>query len=214
MATKLGLFNAALLEIGEARLASLTEAREARYVLDDCYDNVLADCLEAGQWNFAVRTVQLAADTGINPNFGHPEIFAKPSDWVRTVGLATDELLQCPLTDFDYKDEVGYWATNVTPIYVAYVSNDASFGLNLTAWPRGFTRFVEVALADRIVLRIAQNSGEKERLETVALPRAKRMALSRDAMNEGDKFRRRSTWNSARGGSGYRDRGSRSSLTG
>jgi len=214
MATKLGLYNGALMEIGAERLASATEAKESRYVLDVVYDNVIADCLEAGDWNFAIREVKAAADTTVTENFGFSETIGKPTDWVRTVGLSANESYWPPLMDHQYQDMVSYWATNVTPIYVKYVSNNASYGLDLTIWPRSFARFVEVALAERIVLRINQNSSDKERLEKTTLPRARRDALNKDAMNEGMKFKRVSSWNNARGGGASRERGNTSSFTG
>lgn len=70
MATKLGLYNGALREMGERRLDTLTERGESRRVLDDVYDDVIEDCLAAGSWNFATETVKLDADTGVAPNFG------------------------------------------------------------------------------------------------------------------------------------------------
>lgn len=214
MATKLGLFNAALTEIGEERLSALTDPKEARYVLDAVYDNVLADCLEGADWNHSIRELQLDADTGVTPNFGFSEVFDKPSDWVRTVGLSSNEDYNPPLADHEYEDSVGYWSSSVTPIYVKYVSNGASYGLNLDIWPRSFTRYVELALADRIVLRITQNASDKERLMR-DMKRAKLDAMSKDAMNEGQKFYRVSTWNNARsGGYSSRERGNRNSLTG
>ena len=140
MATKLGLMNAALIECGDRVLASETEAVESRRILDKVYDDVLAECLSAGEWNFAVRPVQVDADTGISPNFGKTEVFAKPSDWVRTFAVSGDENFAYPLTD--YEDEVDRWVSNISPMYIKYVSNDASYGLLLTAWPRAFTRYV------------------------------------------------------------------------
>lgn len=214
MATVLGLYNAALMEIGEGTLASVSEARKPRYVLDTVYSNVLATCLEAGEWNFAIREVTLAYDSTITPEFGFPYVFAKPSDWVRTSALAANDTYTPPLADHEYKDDVNYWSAGVTPLYVRYVSNSTDWGLNLSNWPMAFQRFVEVALADRIVMAITQNSTDKDRLERLTLPKAKRQALNKDAMNEGAKFRRVSTWNASRGGGGSRERGNRSRLIG
>ena len=214
MATKLGLYNAALIEIGESHLSSLTEARKPRYLLDTVYDDVLEDCLEAGDWNHAIREVKAVSDTGVTEAFGFTETIGKPTDWVRTVALSANAEYWPPLADHEYQDAVNFWATNVTPIYVKYVSNGTSYGLDLTLWPRSFTRFVEVALADRICGSETQNAGDKERLEKVTLPRAKRNALNKDAMNEGMKFHRVSTWNAARGGGGRRERGNPNSFTG
>ena len=182
MATALGLYNDALMELGEATLSSLSEERKGRRVLDSIYDAVLAECLEAGSWNFAMRTVQLDADTGITPAFGYTEVFAKPTDWVRTIGISTDDRFGNSLNR--YWDDVNYLSSDVTPIYFRYVSNNASWGLDLTKWPASFTRFVVVALADRGCMAITQSESRKDKLERYTLPAAKRRALARDAMNE------------------------------
>lgn len=198
-ATKLGLYRAAVIEIGEETLASLTEQRKSRNLLDTVYDDVVHDCLEAGDWNHAVREVKAAADTGVTENFGFTETIGKPTDWVKTVSLSSSETYFPPLADHQYQDEVDHWAASVTPIYVRYVSDDSGYGFALSRWPRSFTRFVEFALAERIVKAITNNDGDKERIGKDMM-RAKRNALSKDAMNEGMKFYRVSSWNAARAG--------------
>ena len=212
MAVKLDLYNAALFEIGDRKLASLTENVEARRVLDEVYDRVLALCLEEADWNFAMRPIKITSDTGIEPNFGFTEIFAKPTDWVKTAGVSTDERFAAPLTQ--YNDDLNYWATDVSPIYVRYVSNDTSYGLDLTKWPPSFTRYVELSLAFRILPRLSQNKSDKERLmRDVRI--AKRNAMAKDTMNDAQpKFFPASSWTLARGGGGSNDRGNRGSLIG
>lgn len=212
MATQLGLYNGALIELGEARLASLTETREGRYLLDAIYSDVLADCLSEGLWNFAMRSVKIDADTAISPDFGYNKVFDKPSDWVRTAAFTSDEFFNSPIND--YVDEVGFWACEVDPIYVMYVSNGSGYGGDLTLFPPTYRRFVEVALADRICMGVTQNVTDKQRLERQTLPFARRNALNKDAMNEGAKFPRVSTWNRARMSGSRRERGKTSSLTG
>jgi hypothetical protein len=61
MTDKLGLYNLALGHLEERKLASLTENREPRRVLDDYYDQELAYCLERKFWNFIYRTVSIDA---------------------------------------------------------------------------------------------------------------------------------------------------------
>lgn len=211
MATKLGLYNTALAEIGDRPLASLTESVESRRVLDLYYDNVVTDCLEAGQWNFAIRTIRAEADPNTTPNFGPPDVFAKPDDWVRTIALSADAYCRLPLTD--YIDDVDYWPADIDPIYIRYVSNDSAYGLALDNWPRSFARFVELALALRICERLTQIASKRERL-LADLRDARRNALNKDALNEAQpKFRPTGSWTLARGRSGG-DRGRRVSLIG
>src|SRR3546814_19989104 len=77
--------------------------------------------------------------------------------------MASDEYFRCPLTSLGARDEGGFWFSDLATIYVRYVSDDASFGLDMSLWPVNFTRLVEAYLADQIAPRIAAAS---PRLET------------------------------------------------
>ena len=138
MASKLDLFNAALLEIEMPVLSALTETGERRRTLDAVYDRVVEECLASGSWNFATETVKLSADTGVEPAFGMTEIFAKPADWIRTVSISADENFTHPETE--YEDEENWFSASTTPIYAKYVSNDTGMGLELVRWTQHFTR--------------------------------------------------------------------------
>lgn len=179
MATQLGLYSAALLELGQTKLASLVEDNENRRILDEVYDRVVALCFELGQWKPVLRTVQVDSDPGADPVFGYAFGFTKPVDWVRTTALSTSPLLQPPL--LDYTDEHGIWYASVDPIYVTYVSSDASYGGDLSLWPETFTRYVELKLAERICPRITQSKDNLVRIQE-DLKRAKADAMSFDAM--------------------------------
>ena len=179
-ATKLALYSAALRHIGERKLASLSENREPRRVLDDAYDQVVAECLEAGQWHFAIRTVKIDSSPSLTPAFGWSYGFDKPEDWVRTAGISSTEKFDPPLSRFI--DETDYWMADVDPIYVRFVSKDTEFGMDLGRWPPGFTRFVELSLALAVCERLTQNGAKGETLAR-DLKRAKRDALGKDAMN-------------------------------
>lgn len=213
MATKLGLYNAALREMGERRLDTLSERGESRRVLDDVYDDVIEDCLAAGSWNFATETVQLDADTGVEPNFGYKEVFAKPTDWIRTHAVAADEHFSSPL--LNYYDDGDIFSSDVSPIYVRYVSNDTGQGLFLDRWPRTFTRYVALELAARTARRLTQGKGD---LDDIRMERdkARTRALNNDAMNEPNpKFPPAGRWTTSRQSQhNTRDLRKRSSLTG
>lgn len=155
MATQLGIYNKALLEIGEARLASVSESREPRRVLDEYYTVGVYTCLQAASWNFASRTVRIDSDASITPSFGYRYVFQHPDDWVRTVGVSDDEYMQHPLVR--YLDEGGRWLADVDPIYVRYVSNDADYGMNLTLWPPNFELYVAAYLAGLIAPRVRES---------------------------------------------------------
>ena len=217
MATKAALFNEALMELGHKSLSDTGEDVEAGRVLNEVWTQVVDDCLKTGSWNFSMETIKAVADTGVVPAFGYPEVFAKPADWVRTIGVSEDEYFSFPL--LHYYDDANYWSADSSTIYVRYVSDDTGLGYELTRWPASFRRFVALELALRTCTRLTQSTpgqsglyeGVKERLDD-----ARRAALNVDAMNEPQpKFAPQGAWNSSRSGrSGRGDRGSRSNLTG
>lgn len=198
MATsKLSVYNGSLRELGDTRIATLTEACTPRYILDDVYDSSVKACLEAGQWKFAMRSQELSASTTVDPAFGFGYAFEKPSDWVRTSSLSSDERFSMPL--LDYADENGFFYADFNTLYIRMVSDDPAFGMDLSLWPESFARFVEVYIARRICLSISNSATTTELLDR-ALRKVKMEALSKDAMNEGTKFPRPGSWVLSRGG--------------
>ena len=181
MATdRLSIYQRVCIELGETRLSGLTEQRKSRYLLDEVFDDVVQESLEAGQWNFAERTVKIDYEPDVETQFGYKFVFFHPEDWVRTTGLGSGEYIDdCPLDR--YQDDQKNWYADITPIYVRYVSNDTDWGLNIGAWPASFTRFVVLSLADRICEAVTQNASKKQGLQEL-LKRAKRDAMSKDAM--------------------------------
>ena len=213
MPTKLGVWNNALGELGHTRLSDTGEPVPAAREITAVYPQVVEECLSVGSWNFAMETIKADADTGVTPEFGYTEVFAKPSDWLRTIGVSLDEHFAYPL--LHYYDDANFWSADSTPIYVRYVSDDTGLGLDLAKWPAAFTRYVELALADRVCLRVTQNNALRTEVQKL-LKDAKKMALNQDAMNEAQpKYPPPGSWTQARGGRiGRGDRGSRGSLTG
>ena len=210
MATKIGIFNAALVELGHRRLSDTGEAVEAGRELVAVHSDVVLECLSAGSWNFATETVMADADTGVTPEFGYPEVFAKPSDWLRTVSISTDENFCAPL--LDYYDDSTYWSAESTPIYIRYVSSDTGMGLDLTRWTPVFARYVALEHADRVCMALTQNAGMKEAIGKLR-DKARRRALNLDAMNEPNpKFPPPNSWTLARGSVANRNRATRGNL--
>ena len=190
MTTQLDLYNAALLEIGERRLTSLTEDTRARHTLDDVYRSgeLVRFFLEQGLWNFAMRTVEVTYSPSIEPPFGYEYAFDKPLDWIRTAGVWQDEQMTVPLEQ--YEDEREYWFASNETIWVQYISDDDAYGGDLSLWPPTFTRWTELYLASRISEDLTQNATKTEMLQKMADPAypGKTTALvsarSKDAMNE------------------------------
>lgn len=211
-ATQLGLYNEALRLIGERRLASLSENREPRRVLDDIWnDGAVNYCLEQGQWNFAMRAVEIDASTTITPTFGYQYAFDKPNDHIRTTGVCEDEYLAVPLTRM--LEEVGFWLADIDPIFVRYVSNSDSYGNDLTRWPGTFSKYVAAFLASEAVFTLTQ-SAEKQNFILQLMQRRLIDARSKDAMADPTAFAPQGTWSNSRRGGASRDRGNRNNLIG
>lgn len=200
--TKISLYNAALREIGSDKLASLSEDAERRYVLDDVYDDVLATCLEDAQWQFAMRAVEIAYDPNIDPAFGYSYAFLKPTDMVRLSAICTDENFKTTLEDYDQGD--GYWLADVETIYVKYVSDSTSYGLDLSLWTPSFIRYVEFSLAERVVYRLTQSDTKREMIKK-DLKLARTKARSIDAQSKAQRDPEgEGSWITARSRYGFR----------
>lgn len=200
MATKLSLYNGALRLCRERKLASLSENREPRRLLDDAWGDgstvgSVRRCLELGQWTFATRTVRLDSSPSVQPDFGYRYAFDQPADMVDVCGLWTDEHGQCPL--LAYVDERHYWYADIDPIYASYVSNDAEYGADLSLWPQTFADFVEADLADQVVGSL---TGADSKYVADKLKERRKDAKSGDAMRKPTRFMPAGSWSSARGG--------------
>lgn len=214
MATKLTIYNGALLECGQRELASLSEEAAARRMLDRVWDTGGVDyCLGQGQWKFAKRTLQIASSSGMAQSFGYQYAFEKPTDHIRTTSLCSDEYGNAPL--LRYTQEQSWWFADTDPIYVSYISNASVYGGDLAAWPEDFSRYVEAYFASRIVKRLTQDRDEWGRIHKLA-----RVILSdaraSDAMESPTEFPPPGSWPRARhrGLRSRADRGNRGSLLG
>lgn len=199
MATdKLSSYNNALGHLFERKLASLTENREPRRVLDEYWDSTVAYCLEREAWNFIYRSVQIDASTTVIPGFGFQYAFKIPDDWIRTHLVSSVPTLTPPLTRM--REETGYWYTDITPLYVQYNSSDPLYGNDLGAWPASFVDYVELRLARQCCKRI---TGKEELLKGPdglidQERKARRVAASLVAMNDPIGFQPVSGWVKAR----------------
>jgi hypothetical protein len=202
--TKLAVYNGTLRLLGDTRLVSLSESREPRRILDDLWEEHVRACLEAGSWNFALRSVQLGSDPDVALAFGFQYAFEKPDDWLRTAALSGDETFGTPLTD--YADEAEYWKANVDPLYVRYVSSDGAWGMDPTRWTPSFSLYVQAHLAAEMAAhhRNAQFA-DLDRLRQ----RRRAEALVKDAVGQPPQFPPRGGWVRARWGGAARHERSR-----
>lgn len=197
MTSKLTLYNGALtLKLGERKLSSLSENRKPRHDLDLAWDKGAIDfCLSKGSWNFAKRSQKLEASVSIEPSFGYAYAFEKPSDWVSTAAICTDEFFSTPL--LQYEDEAGVIYCNYSEIYVKFISNDSSYGGDYSKWTVAFVDYVETYLAYQVCESITQGATKKKDLEKDL----KRILLTAKNLNSKDnptKFPAPGSWINAR----------------
>lgn len=214
MSSKLNLYNEALRVVGERNLASLTENREPRRLLDSVWDNGAVNyCLEQGLWNFAIRAVKLEYSPSIVIGFtgGYTRGFEKPTDYIRLAAFCTDAMFNAPT--IHYADESGFWFVSLDEVYVKYVSNDAAFGGDLSRWPETFSRYVAAYLAVEITERLTQNAVKWDNIYKLAKQRL-REALSKNAMENPTRVLPAGSWVSARSRRSSGDRGNTGQLTG
>lgn len=183
MATKLALYCQALGHLKEAKIASLAEATERRYVLDDYYDDAQLWCLRAGYWNFAIRTVSIDASDTLEVSFGFQNAFEKPEDWVKTYRLSASETFAVPMFGDELAEEAGVWYANIDPLYVQYVSSSTSYGLDLSLWTPDFQLFFTLHLAWLANNRITKSDALWETLRKER-DKQKRRAQATEAMDQ------------------------------
>lgn len=204
MTTKLTIANGALRILKEGLLtqSELTNnSREAARLFNAVWDDGgLNACLEAGQWRFAKRTQMVEASPSIEPDFGLRYAFNKPDDFVRTCGTWADEMLAHPLTDREIREEAGFWFSSREVIYVSYVSNDASYGLDYSLWPQSFVKFAQAHFASEIAGPLTSEGEEALKLRERFL----RQALSTDGMADPTRTLPSGSWLRARMVGGYR----------
>jgi len=218
---RLKIYNGALLLCGERQLATLSENREPRFLLDLVWnDDGVRYCLEQAQWHFAMRSSRLDYEPSIEPEWGFNRGFTKPDDWVATSGIFQDESMKSPLTD--YADEQGIWYAYVDEIYVRYVSDNTLYGMDYARWPATFTDYVKAYFASRIIHRLPGAASKIEWLIGPAgrpdkgyLHKCLLTAKNKAAMTGPATFPTRGTWVQARhGNTRARDGGSTTRLIG
>ena len=222
MTDRLKIYNGALLLCGDTRLSSLSENREPRHLLDLVWnDGGVRACLEQAQWHFAMRASRFDYEPSIDPDWGFQRAFTKPSDWVSTSGVFSDERMQNPL--LAYADEVAYWFADQDEIFVKYVSDAVTYGMDLARWPATFVDYVKAYFASRIIHKVPNASSKIEfllgppgRPEKGYLNTTLMIAKNKSAMTKPATFPSRGTWAAARhrGIGGRRDGGNTSQLIG
>lgn len=204
MTDQLSLYNGAIRHLKQRRLATLTDECEPRRVLDDVWtDGARNFVLEQGEWKWAIRSARIDYSSSVQPPFGYRYAFPKPADWLRTAAIACDEYFVAPLNAM--VDENDFWFADQTPIYVKWVSNATSFGLDYSKWAQSFTLYVECYLAWLAAPRILKSNDEVDaifkRMEMLLV-----QAREKDSLNGPAMFPPPGSWVSSRAGWSFGDR--------
>ena len=220
MSSQLALYNKALLLCGERSLSTVSDAVESRRLLDVVWNNGgVNECLSEAQWNFAMRAVEITYDTSITTSFGYSRAFGIPTDFVVLSAMCSDERFRSPV--LGYVEEAGYWYSDYDTMYVRYVSNDVSYGGDLSAWPAPFDDFAAAHFATKIVRKLTDDQTTISQFINLQAPsrtirgQALKEAKSRNAMGNPTQMIAQGNWTKSRlSGGRRRDNGSYSNLTG
>jgi hypothetical protein len=208
MATQESLYIGAILHLNNAETESVRDETDARYWLGKVYSDALAFCLRQGFWNFAMKAVQIESD--VTPEYGYTYGFYKPDDWARTYVLSSSDTYDPPL--MDYQDQNTVWLTDVSPIYVRYVSTE--LGADPSLFPMDYAEYVSAYLASKVYKKVT-GAGEDAHaaFNRLVLKKALATAKGNDAIDQAPGRYPQGSWVSSRGGWGN-ERGKRGQLIG
>jgi hypothetical protein len=189
MATKLKLYRAAQLILKQNAVdATVSDGSAFTNNLDLVYDDVLAYCLENGDWNFATRTVSIEASENVDSGIeDYSYAIEKPSDYAgRIVAISGNQRFDPPLDDYHEDGGFGgYIWCDVDPLYLRYISNGSDYGLDLSNWHPAFERYVEHELAWRVAPHLTSMSANEKEEFRKQVKRALLDAQAKDARNQG-----------------------------
>lgn len=212
MADKLAIWNKALRLIGEGAITTVTapvdpsDDVEARLVLDAAWPTIALDGLARGDWNFAMKTVELTASTTTTVIPGYDFAFDHPTDWLRTIAfnfVADFTNVFFFDTELDVVEEQGSWFTNSENFFVRYISTDLTQDARLPEYPPTYVEFIAALLAREIVERITQGQTKAQDLDQMVRTRLLK-AKSNDARNLKQKPVRPGKWIQGLSGQGNR----------
>lgn len=195
--TKLQLYKRACVLMEQTPISALTDSVESRRRLDDHYDDVLAWLMEQAFWRCAMRTVEITENTGVAPAFAFEYAHDIPSDFIKRFVISASEFLDPPLDQQSqgnaYLMEGGYIWANVTPIYMRYLSNDSSYGYDLTKWTEGMANAFAHELAARTAPFLTGSKETANDLHKDAIMLSGKAATF-DAMQQATQVTREGRW--------------------
>ena len=166
----LGIYNLALSELGVSKIDSTSESSTAANRLNDVYQYVRDEVLEADDWDFATTRVLIAANAE-TPVYGYDYAYTLPADFLKLcedkkddppvypntypyVIEALDDGTHCLFCDYDNSD------SNLSIKYVRREENPARYSAS-------FVRALSARLAGAVALALTESLKKFEAMETL-----------------------------------------------
>lgn len=190
----MSIYNDALQLIGLPHIASVTDDSVERGTLDVALGSGLVESLlEDTGWGWATSSYKMNNNPGLAPAWGFPWVFNEPPDYLRLVGVYTDEFMNSRLQD--YKHESGVFYSHWNTLYLEYVS--LTVLTSPSDWPKSFSRLVAAGLAKSACVTLNAQPRIIQRIDTEFNVRRKR-AISNDVVQLPPGKLTQGSWVSAR----------------
>lgn len=186
MASKIDIFNRALVILGEERVSSPSQDVKAARELSAVWETTRRALLRAYRWGFAMKRAQLAASSTA-PSFQFDYQYPLPSDFVRLDAVG-DEFVGASLTDYRTTDESAYAMANTASGSVIETSLPAPLNVRYVADITVETHFdplFSMAFAAQLAVDVAitlTNSGNKQQSAAAARAAAISAAVTANAI--------------------------------
>ncbi|MDE2439847.1 MAG: hypothetical protein KGP14_02390 [Betaproteobacteria bacterium] len=180
MAAKIDVYREIGRLLGDSRIATLSDDTAQRYAIDDAWPRAVEYVLRQAYWRFALKTVYPAPTNIVPPIAGYTNVFALPSDWLRShaIFVTNDSNGQeCPI---DVKHQLEQLFTNTAPVNLRYVSSDYA---DPDTWPEQFSHAVAVRVAYEVADRITADPARTEQM-LAKWKEAMQIAMAADAIPE------------------------------
>lgn len=158
--TEVGICSNALLRLGGRPFSSFTEADAGDANLDhvrlaaNLWPTVRRSVLRAATWNCAIKRVLLSPDAA-PPPFGYAYQFQRPTDWLRTLYIGSDECDR-----LDYRMEGNRFLSNESALPLRYVfDND-----NPATWDASLVNAMETAMAQAMCYAVTGSASMRDTL--------------------------------------------------
>jgi hypothetical protein len=182
---KLGIYNDALMLLGERRLSTISDAREPRYGMDAIWDLGAVDyCLSVVRPKFAIATSKITSST-TDTDHGYTNVFSLPANFLSVVEVYADSALDQPISR-RFIDSTKI-CVNYSTIYLRY-NADNTFaipsGTDFTVLSPEFVRVLTAYMAREYAMRVSPDDVDK--IESLYISRVKD-AMEIDKQNEPDR---------------------------